>query len=106
MIISLYRSPRQIPECYILQLIGKNITNQNTKIAILAVLAITLTAAVTAIAQPVKAFPIGPCSFCAKDFAPGKLKKALPLPACSGCNGASDFVPGHIKKQPSTTTFR
>ncbi len=92
--------------------------NQNTKIAILAVLAIMLTAAVTVSAQPVKALPGGSCMSCAKDLAPGQLAKDSGLPSkdfapgqeakiipgpCDFCNGASQFAPGQEKKHSETT---
>ncbi len=101
---------------------GENILNQNIKIAILMVLAITLTSALTFGAQPVNAignFPcsahakefvsgqeaksIGPfpCSPCAKEFVSGQEAK-FPAPTYTFCNGASDFAPSHIKKQPTT----
>ncbi len=92
--------------------------NHFTKIAILAVLAIALSVAVTMRAQPVKAFAPPSCSQCAKDFAPGQEaknsdqsastfapgqeKKSIPVP-CSICNGASQFAPGQEKNQGSTS---
>lgn len=50
-----------------------------------------------------KAIPV-PCSGCAKDFAPGQEAK-IGGGSCVECNSASDLAPGHLKKQPSTTTF-
>ncbi len=92
------------------------------KMLVLSVVFVTLVATLAAAAMSISlvlAIVPGPCSQCAKDFAPGQEKKVTsdtdfesksaksyapgqekagiePGP-CSSCNGASEFAPGQEK---------